>query len=98
MKKYIIVKRRIDRGKSYAGYYSFATMTILLLDKFGLKGWWWYVAVIGFGYIGCYVIGYLEDKFGILKNEQLSYYTSNPVIQEILREVKKINKDEEKNQ
>jgi hypothetical protein len=94
MKKYITVKRRIDRGKSYAGYYSFAAMTILLLEKFGLNGWWWYVAVIVFGFIGCYIIGYFEDVFGVLKNEQLSYYTNNPVIQEILNEIKKISKDE----
>ena len=35
-----------------------------------------------------------EDVFGVLKNEQLSYYTNNPVIQEILNEIKKISKDE----
>ena len=63
-------KRRFDRGGLYLNYLAILVTGGTFLKVFGWTAWWHYligtIAVILLRYIA----GYIDDKFGILSNEQ----------------------------
>jgi hypothetical protein len=91
-KWYIVLKRRLDRGRIYAGYYSTLGITILLLDRFNLNEWYWFVVAIPSTFIVFWLVGYIEEKTKIIDNEQKGYALKNPVSVEMLNKLREIHK------
>jgi len=89
-KWYIRIKRRIDQGRNYAGYYSMIGMSLLLCKTFGLTNKWIYILTVPILFILCWFAGYLHEKF-VIEDEQNGYFKLNPGFTEILKQIEKLN-------
>lgn len=80
-----------DRARWYMGYVQMLITLTILMQTSGIKVELWYLPVL-FVVIACLfiIVGYIEVKLGTLKEEQKKYAEENPVIQEILREIKSL--------
>jgi hypothetical protein len=95
-KSYIRIKRRIDLGKNYAGYYSMVGMSLLLCKTFGITNIYIYILTIPVLILLCWIVGYLHERF-IMNDEQLGYTIKNPFNIEMMNLLKQIkHKQDEK--
>jgi len=71
-------KRRFDRGRVYYSYLTaFITGVIVhVLDTYHV--WWIYVVVGLITFALIYIMGYFDEKWGILSIEQEQYIKLNP--------------------
>ena len=92
------MRKRLARFKIYterARWYMIYVQMLLLigiwLNTLGIDLVWWHYPII---LIICaclfIVFGYLEVKIGLLKYEQEKYAQENPVLQDILKEIKEL--------
>jgi len=88
MKFQVIHKIRFDRGRTYYSYIN-SILTAFLVWVFTNTTVTTSVVVAVCSFVLIYFMGYLDEKFNILKREQKSYSEDNPVLMEILKEVKK---------
>lgn len=84
------LKRRTDRGGVYVSYLSMLFTGGTFLKVFGVTGWWWYAAGAVTLVVARYVLGYLEEKRGILGAEQKAYSELNPQWTELMEKVDRI--------
>lgn len=91
-KFYIRIKRRIDQGKNYAGYYSMIGMSILLCKAFGIESKLFYIIMVPVLFFLCWLVGYLHEIF-IIKDEQNGYFELNPGLKKIIEKLDELNKD-----
>ena len=90
-----------DRSRMYIGYIQFFLIGIVFLQSFKDKPWgeiiFKYalisvpVAVILFVFVSL-VLGYLDSKLGFREEELRNLSNSNPVLMEMLDQLKEINK------
>ena len=90
-----------DRSRMYIGYIQFFLIGIVFLQSFKDKPWgeiiFKYalisvpVAVILFVFVSL-VLGYLDSKLGFREEELRNLSKSNPVMMEMLDQLKEINK------
>ena len=79
-----------DRARWYVGYVQLLLMFAVWLKTYEVKLDWWHYPILLLGIIfGFILFGFLETKLGILQEEQNKYAEQNPVLMEILRELKK---------
>lgn len=84
-------KVRFDRGRVYYSYLN-SIVTAFLVWVFS-QGNFLHSVISGVSiFVFIYALGYLDQKFNVLKREQKIYSEENPIIMEILREVKEIKK------
>ena len=83
-------KRRLDRGRVYFGYIQVLATTAILVKIFKIDAWWVYVLGALLVFAICYILGYMDDKKMVLKNEQDSYNKQNPFVQQVLKELNEI--------
>ena len=75
-------KVMFDRLRNYFYYVNLLMVGYLFLDK---AGWsWWYLSVIPI----IVIVGYIDMTY-LLRKEQDTLSRKNPILMEILREVKK---------
>ena len=76
------------------GYVQLLVMFIILFQTRGIVlEWWLIVLLIPFVVLGFIVVGFTDVKiFKLLEEEQKLYGEKNPVLQQILEEIKKIKK------
>ena len=80
----------IDRARWYLVLSQFFMILIIFINSTGLKVSWWHYPFIILGTLFTFiVVGYFDRRMGIIKEEQRFYSTENPVIQEILKEVRR---------
>ena len=83
-------KRRFDRGGTYVNYLTMFFTGGTFVRVFGITDWWVYllgvVMLIGYRYI----TGYLEEKKGILEEEQKRYAQLNPEWKELIIKIDKL--------
>lgn len=80
-----------DRARWYMGYVSMIISIITLLKVSGVSVIWWHIPILFFVIVFLFIIiGYIEVKLGTLKEEQKKYSEENPILQEILEEIKKL--------
>lgn len=90
MKFQVKHKVRFDRGRTYYSYLN-SIFTALLVWIFSAGNWVNSVASALCVFMLIYLFGFIDEKFNILKREQKIYSEENPVIMEILTEIKKLN-------
>ena len=82
-----------DRARWYVGYVQLLLMVSIFLKTNGIDIPLWAYPImllcIVFGFI---LFGFLEIKLGILKEEQNKYAEQNPMMVEILEEIKRLQK------
>ena len=74
------------------GYVQLLVMFIILFQTRGIVlEWWLIVLLIPFVVLGFIVVGFTDVKiFKLLEEEQKLYGEKNPVLQQILEEIKKL--------
>lgn len=78
-----------DRARWYMGYVQMLISISILLKVTGIDFVWWYYPIMLICIVaGFIVVGYFEVRFGTLKEEQRKYAEENPVLQQILKEIK----------
>jgi hypothetical protein len=92
----------IDRARMYIGYINFLMLGFVFLHTFSDKIWAQYIfnnyyytypIIIILTFLCFLLIGYLDTKLGLRKEELKNISNSNPVVQEILETVRKLSKD-----
>ena len=92
--------KRLSRFKVYIDrarwYYVLIQFFIIVLIYFNTKGYtlsWWHYPVIFIVVIATMIIaGYLDRRIGVLREEQRFYSTENPVLLDILEQIKELKK------
>lgn len=80
-----------DRARWYMGYIQMIVSLMILLQVKGIEVELWYLPFIFiFIVAGFIVVGYFEVRFGTLKEEQKKYAEENPVLQDILKEIREL--------
>ena len=85
-------KVRFDRGRVYYSYLN-SIITAFLVWIFSSGNWVESVISAFSVFVLIYLLGYLDQKFNVLQREQKIYSEENPVIMEILKEIKKLNNE-----
>ncbi|MBE3141496.1 MAG: hypothetical protein IMZ53_13050 [Thermoplasmata archaeon] len=96
-KFYIRIKRRIDQGKNYVGYYQMVGTSFVLCKVFGITDKWIYISLTPVLFFICWLIGYFHEKWKVLDNEQSGYFRQNSIqvkMYDNIEEIKKILQDE----
>jgi len=92
-------KIHIDRSRMYLGYIQFFMIGIVFFKAFKDKpmGAWIFkyslitIPILFLAFIFLSILmGYLESKLGLKEEEQKKLTTSNPVMMELLKDVKEI--------
>jgi len=89
-------KRLFDRGRVYAGYYQIIGTSLIMMKVFNVSKWYFYIIFIIVVFGVTYLLGYFDDK-KVLKEELKQYSEKNPVMMDILAEIKELNEKIEKN-
>ena len=64
------IKRKFDRGGVYLNYVTFVMSLATMLKVFSITAWWIYaIGIIAIVLLRC-IAGYIDDRVGILSNEQ----------------------------
>lgn len=91
----------IDRARMYIGYINFFMIGIVFLRSFKDTSWGAYIfekyyisfpILIAAFLILSLIIGYIDTKLGFREEELRNSSSSNPVLMEILKNVKELNK------
>ena len=78
----------VDRARWYMVFVQFIMIVIIFLQSNGINLHWSLYPVVALIILFTMVIiGYIDRKMGMIKEEQRFYSTEDPVIQEILRKV-----------
>ena len=80
-------KIRFDRGRTYYSYMQ-SILTAFLVYVFTNSTLTTSIIVSLLSFVLIYVMGYADEKFNVLKREQKQYSEDNPILMEILKEVK----------
>jgi len=84
----------VERSKWYAYFFLMLIQIAIFIQTSGFEMKWWYFPIIFIGVVCCFiVVGYFEVKIGLLKYEQEKYAQENPVLQEILKEIKELKSE-----
>lgn len=84
-------KRRFDRGGLYLNYLTGLGMAAIFVKIFNLNAWWVYALGVVLIMTYRYFMGYLDEKKKILEQEQKGYAQENPILMDILNQLKKLN-------
>ena len=96
LKRLVRYKIYIDRARTYIGYVQFLMLAVIMAKQFGFKlGFWGSILLVILFFGGCLVIGFIDTKIGIRREELRNSNEQNPGISEILRIVKKLEKRDE---
>lgn len=90
LKTIIKFKVYFDRARMYISYAQTVAVVLTTLKVFNIVPplWVWPFLIIGF--VGaCLFVGYLDKKFGLFEAEQMRVSEQNPMLVEILKELKK---------
>ena len=83
----------IDRARWYMVYLQMLLMIAIFIQTSGFEMEWYYYPIILISVVCLFILfGYFEVKSGMLKHEQQKYGEENPVLQEILNEIKELKK------
>ena len=78
----------VDRARWYMVFVQFIMIVIIFLQSNGINlHWGLYPLVVLTVLFIMVIIGFIDRKMGMIKEEQRFYSTENPIIQEILRKV-----------
>ena len=84
----------IDRARWYYVLIQFFIIILIYFNTMGLElTWWHYPVILLVTIFGMIIAGYLDRRIGFLKEEQRFYSNENPVIQDIVRRLKEIEKE-----
>lgn len=85
-------KVRFDRGRVYYSYGN-SIITAALVFIFSQGNWINSILSSVCTILIIYCIGYLDQKLNILKREQKIYGEENPVLMDILKQIKELNEN-----
>ena len=79
----------VDRARWYMVFIQFIMIIIIFLQSNGIVLHWTLYPVIVFAVLLLMIIvGYIDTRLGLIREEQRFYSTENPVISEILKVLK----------
>lgn len=82
-----------DRSRWYMVYFQMLLLAGIWLNTLGIDLDWWHYPIILIVCACLFItVGYLDVKIGLLKYEQEKYGQENPVLQEILKEIRELKK------
>ncbi|MFY0601914.1 MAG: hypothetical protein JXR03_19725 [Cyclobacteriaceae bacterium] len=100
-RKLIAIKIYFDRARMYLGYINFFMLNMVLINSFDnpvlaeyiSRYKWLMIPVLFVVYLLILIfIGYLDTRLGLRQEEMRNNATTNPVMQDLLRTVKDIQK------
>ena len=84
----------IDRARWYYVLIQFFMIVLIYFNTMDFALSWWHYPMIFFAVIFSMIIaGFLDRRVGMIREEQRFYSTENPVIQDIVRRLKEIEKE-----
>jgi hypothetical protein len=86
------LKRKFDRGGLYLNYLSIIVTGGTFLKVFGLDSWYHYFAGAVVVVLFRFIAGHLDDRFGILSNEQDQLTRKNPEWQDMAKKIDELYK------
>ena len=87
-----------DRARGYIGAVQFLMLAVIMAKQFGFKlGLAGSVILVFLFFLGCLVVGYIDTRLGIRKEEVRNSNEQNPEIKEILTIVRRVNSEFENN-
>ena len=94
LKLFVRWKIYYDRARAYVGAVQFLMLALVLAKQFGLTlGFWGSVLLVICFFAGCLVIGFIDTKLGIRREEASNYNNQNPEISQILEIVNELKND-----
>ena len=103
-KAFVRWKIYIDRARMYIGYISFVMIAFMFLNDFENESirtfldenkFISYTVVMILFVVFSLILGRLDTKFGVRKEEMRNASTENPVLMDILQKVKTIEKNQQ---
>lgn len=100
-KKLVAFKIYFDRARMYLGYINFFMLNIVLINSFDnptfeayASKYKWLIIPLSFVLYSALLvfIGYLDTRLGVRQEEMRNNASTNPVMQDLLRTVKDIQK------
>ena len=89
LKRWSRFKVYIERSRWYATFLQMLLMIAIFIQTSGFEMKWYYYPIILVSTVCLFIVfGYFEVKSGLLKYEQQKLGDENPILQEILKEIK----------
>ena len=80
----------VDRARWYIVLVQFFMILLIYIDTKSIElVWWHYPIIVSITILAFILMGFIDKRIGLIKEEQRFYSTQNPVLQEILKEVRK---------
>jgi len=81
----------IDRARWYYVLVQFFLILLIYFNSMGLNlDWWHYLIVISVAFSGMVVVGFIDRRIGLIKEEQRFYSIQNPVLVDIVKRLKSL--------
>ena len=84
----------IDRARWYYVLVQFFLILLIYFNSMDFNlDWWHYLIVILVAFSGMVIVGFIDRRIGLIKEEQRFYAIENPVLADIVRRLKTLERE-----